>query len=111
MKDLIENKHRADDPWFRRQLEAQVEREAAINAAINAAEEVIAAKFPPGFSVPELIKVKIDTDKLPSKEEVLEQGRLMKEYEDEIVAKAAAEKDGTQAGQTGLTPIITPQGE
>jgi hypothetical protein len=48
-------------------------------------------------------KEPIDVTKLPSKEEIIEQTRMMKEYEDSVVA-AQTTKNGIQSGS--ITPII-----
>lgn len=83
MKELIENVHRSNDPWF----DEQSTRRADV--------------------IP-MSKVLIDVDKLPSKEEVAEQTKLMNEYQDSIVKQAEEKKLGKQTGPT-LEPIITPQ--
>jgi hypothetical protein len=93
MQDLIENKHR-DNKW-------SIDRGAGIEAT---------AGSPYARNAQELVNVQVDVDKLPSKEEILEQTRLMKQYEDDVVRKAAAEKYGKQTVPT-VAHVITPQGE
>lgn len=98
LKDLVDNKHRGDDYEFRQQ-----------QVGVKVDELLLGLGITP--TVQKTLAVKIDTEKLPSKEEVLEQIKLMKEYEEEIVKKAAEEQFGKQKGPT-LEPItINPQGE
>ncbi len=99
MKDLVENKHRAQDKWYMEYQEKYgIGKEAVVGTELT------------GFvqNSKELTQVKVNIDKLPTNEEVLEQTRLMQQYEDEIVRQAEEAKHGKQSGPE-LQPIITPQ--
>jgi hypothetical protein len=99
IKELVENKHRHNDEWFMKyQAEHGVGREAVVGTEIAGSVQ----------NSQELVKVKVDVDKLPSNEEVIEQLEMMKKYEDKVVEEAEEKRIGNQIGQSINRPTLTP---